>query len=350
MSDLTLSRIILGSMSFSEAGQERDIPAIHAAIDHGITTIDTAPLYGAGQSEIIIGRAIADRRDRVQLLTKCGLRWDTNRGRVLFSVERDGKRWEPRRDSRPESIIEEVDLCLQRLKTDYIDLMQVHHLDYDTPVEETMDALERARLAGKIRAIGVSNYPVAQLERAANALPHGLYSTQNLFNLLRRDEAAVKDFARSRGIAFLAYTPLAEGVLAGRFLRAAAPRAPNAYKHPRNLERVHRVLSEVAEPLAKRHHVTLAQLTLLWTLSQPGVTSVIIGGRRKEQLLDSAGALQAHVPLDELRPFGEAMAACGWDPSPQLQGKERLIEYARRGKRKLGRVARALLKKRTTAL
>jgi aryl-alcohol dehydrogenase-like predicted oxidoreductase len=343
-STLVLSKVILGAMGFTDPKHSDAVRMIHAAVERGMTSIDTAPLYGAGENEGIVGAAISDRRDKVQLLTKCGLRWDTHRGAVLFRGTRDGKPWTPRRDSRPSAIAEEIDQCLRRLGTDYIDLMQVHHLDRDTPVADTMDALQRARTAGKIREIGVSNYPADELGAASDALKGELYSTQNLFNMLRSDaEEEVLQCARKLGVRFLAYSPLAQGVLAGRHLQAGTPRrsvSTNPYYHPKNLARVSHVLEVVARPMAAAHALSLGQLALAWTLAQPGISGVIVGGRALDQLLENAGALSATVPEDELQLFGRAMATCGWDPHPHASLRERAVHVARRAKRFLKNLLR----------
>ena len=347
-SELVLSKIVLGAMGFSEPGHAKNLHAIHAAIDQGMTTIDTAPLYGAGESERLIGQAIAGRRDKVQLLTKCGLRWDTGQGEVLFSVTVDGKPWAPRKDSRPKSISEEIDLCLGRLKTDYIDLMQVHHLDRNTPIADTMGALKRAQDAGKIREIGVSNFPVAQLAEAHNVLSGRLYSTQNVFNMLvPKAERDVLHFALQNKMTFLAYTPLGHGVLAGRHLQGDQRNVgnENPYWNSKNLARVTKVLVEVAQPMARSHGLSLGQLTLLWTISQPGISCAIAGGRTEAQILDCAGALTAEVPQKELDQLGQAMLMCRWDPTPAKTVSDRARNLIGRGRRALARLTQNTLGK-----
>ena len=345
-SQLVLSKVALGTMGFADHPQPGNVRDIHLAIDHGMTTIDTAPLYGAGRSEEIVGEAISDRRDRVQVLTKCGLRWDTDHGAVLFTVTRNGRPWSPRTDSRPDSLMEEIDQCLKRLKTDYIDLMQVHQLDRETPISETMETLDRARTAGKIRAIGVSNFPVKQVVEADQALSGGLYSTQDRFNMIQAADASeMLRVCAEHALVFLAYSPLAHGVLAGRHLQSGdtPPRTGSPYFHPKNIERVSHVLTNVALPLAQDHGLSLGQLTLLWTYNQPGISSAIAGARTQQQVLDCAGALTAKVPPEDLKRLGESMRRCGWDPTPDASLPDRAKNMARRGKKWLGRLARERL-------
>jgi aryl-alcohol dehydrogenase-like predicted oxidoreductase len=253
---------------------------------------------------------------------------------------RSGRPWSPRRDSRAGSIKDEIDRCLARLGTDYIDLMQVHRLDQDTPVAETMDALERARSAGKIREIGVCNYPVAALREANRVLSGRLFSTQNVFNLLESTrESEVLEQARRDGVHFLAYSPLARGVLAGRHLQGPH-QTGSPYYHPKNLERVTRVLNTQGRALAARHDLTLGQLALALTLAQPGVSSVIVGGRSIDQILENAGALRVGASSDALDEWGRAMTACGWDAHPDATPLERARDAARRAKRFVRRAIR----------
>ncbi len=341
---LKLSDVVLGTMGFSEPGQTKDIPILHEVIERGITSLDTAPLYGAGESEKIVGKAIKDRRDKVQVLTKCGLNWDSDHGEPLFSVERNGRMWTPRRNSRPQALLTEIEQSLRRLGTDYIDLIQVHHWDRTTPIEASMDALLEAQKAGKVREIGISNYPLQQLRAAHRHLGDKLFSTQNQYNLLQpHQEQALLDYSKKNGIRFLAYSPLAHGLLGGRLLHEKPEpdwRANGAYRHPKNVERVNTVLREVAQPLARDHNVTLAQLTLLWALKRQGVTSVIIGGKNRAQLLDSSGAISKNVPVEDLKRFENAIRQCGFELDPGLSTRGKVIRVLQKGKAKLGRLKR----------
>ncbi len=334
-------------MGFAEPEHAADIPIIHAAIERGVTSIDTAPLYGAGESERLIGQAIVDRRAKVQLLTKCGLRWDSDHGQAMFTIERNGQPWTPRRDGRASSIMLEIDRSLKRLKTDYIDLMQVHQLDPDTPIEETMQALLKAREQGKILEIGVSNYPLGELSSAHKFLSGTLFSTQNQFNLLEPgQEHEALDFSKKNSLRFLAYSPLAHGLLGGRLFSEkpiADWRSTGAYRHPKNIQRVNTVLRQVAIPLAEEFDVSLAQLALLWILDSRGASSVIIGGRKQEQILDAAGALTAQVPQEDLNRLAQAIARCGFEASPDASVVEKSVHIFRRGKRALGRKIRQVL-------
>src|SRR5215471_8332412 len=206
IADLRSSRIGLGTWAmggsqWGGADDDESVRTIHAALDRGITLIDTAPAYGFGHSEAVIGRAIAERgrRDEVVLATKAGLE---QRGQSLF------------RNSTRKQIFAEIELSLQRLRTDYIDLYQVHWPDLDTPYEETAEALLELKRAGKIRAIGVSNYAIEAMERFAKVTP--IVSDQPPLNLFERQaEQVVLPWCRANGVATLTYGSLCRGLLGG---------------------------------------------------------------------------------------------------------------------------------------
>src|SRR5262245_14188683 len=181
----------MGGFQWGGADDDESVRTIQVVLDRGINLIDTAPAYGFGHSEEVVGRAIAERgqRDRVVLATKVGLE---RRGDALF---RNGARWQ---------IFEEVDLSLSRLRTDYIDLCQVHWPDPQTPYEETAEALRELKDAGKIRAVGVSNYSIVEMERFRNVTP--IVAVQPPLNLFERQaEADIIPWCRERGVATLTY-------------------------------------------------------------------------------------------------------------------------------------------------
>src|SRR5579862_3984020 len=201
----------IGGWMWGGTDEERSLRSIQASIDAGVNFIDTAPAYGLGLSERIVGEAIQGRRDNVILATKCGLVWHTNRGN--FFVDQNGTRIH--RYLGAQSIRYEVEQSLRRLRTDYIDLYQTHWQDPTTPIAETMGALLELKQQGKIRAIGVSNCTVEQL-RQYQAV--GTVDTaQERYHMLDRAlEAEYLPFARRHNIAVLAYSPLANGLLTGR--------------------------------------------------------------------------------------------------------------------------------------
>ncbi len=170
MSGLEVSPIVLGAMLRHSQGIHGHAAIVQAAVDAGSTTIDTAPLYGFGDSERALGRAIAGRRQCVQILTKVGLRWDDAHGDVLFEFWNGRSMQAVRKNSRPESIRLEIERSLARLGIETIDLVQVHHLDRHVAIAESIGALKELRAEGKLRAIGVSNYSQPEIVEAEAAL------------------------------------------------------------------------------------------------------------------------------------------------------------------------------------
>ena len=257
-SDLEVSSIVLGAWSYGGwywggADDVASIRTIHAAVDEGITSIDTAPVYGFGRSEEVVGRGIKGIRDRVQVLTKVGLRWDTEVGSHFFDTEDpDGKSWRITRNLRPESVRLEVHNSLQRLGVDHIDLVQCHWPDPSTPIPETMGALAGLVEEGKIGAVGVSNFSPEQMTEAAESLGSvPLASNQPRYSLLYRQiERDVIPFAQSNGLGLIVYSPMAMGILSGRVgmdrkFAKGDGRADDPLFHPENRRRVLAALDEV---------------------------------------------------------------------------------------------------------
>ena len=279
----------------SDPDDRESIRAIHAALDGGINLLDTAPCYGFGRSEEVVAKAIRDRRDRVVLATKCGLWWSDERGSE-FCVY-DGRTI--RRSLRPDTIREEIELSLQRLQTDHIDLYQTHWPTVDpdkTPIADTMACLMKLKDQGKIRAIGVSNVTLEELEENAK---HGEVSTnQPRYSLLFRDiESEILPWCVANDVATLAYMPLEQGLLTSKVTldRAFGPnewRSNHDWNPWFKSENLQRILDMLAgwQDLTDQYDCTLAQLTIAWTVAQPGVTVALCGARRVDQAIDNAGA------------------------------------------------------------
>ena len=286
---------------------ERDaIEALQASIDSGITFIDTAPAYGMGRSEEIVGKAIAGRRDRVLIATKCGLVWDTNKGTPF--VTQNGR--QIYRYLGPESIKRECEQSLKRLATDHIDLYQTHWQDATTPIEQTMAALLELKREGKIRAIGVSNATIEQIAEYGAVGP--VDADQEKYSMLDRELEAVQlPSLLKNDIAFLAYSPLANGLLSGKITPSRKfsgddLRRNNPRFSEENREWVAKVLREV-EPIASKHDATIAQVVIAWTLEQPGVTHALAGGRSRKQALENAAAGDLILSAHELRQIDQAI-------------------------------------------
>jgi aryl-alcohol dehydrogenase-like predicted oxidoreductase len=277
---LTPSRIGLGTWAiggwmWGGTDEAESIRTIHAALDRGITLIDTAPVYGFGRSEEIVGKALAEggRRAGVVLATKVGIEWKENE-----KLSRNGSR---------ARIMKEIDDSLRRLRTDVIDLYQVHWPDPNTPIEETAGAMEELVTAGKIRAIGLSNFSPAQMDMFAAFAPmHAVQPPYNLFE--RAIEADVFDYARSRGLALLAYGALCRGLLSGRMQADTQfPDSDLRSKDPK-FQRPHygEYLAAVSalDRLAKAHGRRVIHLALRWVLDRAPNTIALWGARRPAQL------------------------------------------------------------------
>lgn len=290
--------------------------AIHAALDAGITCIDTAPSYGMGHSEVLVGRALRGRRDGVVVATKCGMRWDRAEGqKQLDTTMNDGTPCTIYRNGRPDAIIEECEQSLKRLDTDVIDLYQIHWPDGTWPLDDTMDTLIRLKEAGKIRAIGVSNFDTTMIRLCQTK--GRVDSVQPKYNALQRDvEAELLPFCREQHIGMLAYSPIAQGLLTGKVSAARTfpqgdIRNKNPLYTPENRARIIEMLERV-EPLAQDLGVTLGQLYTAWLVHQPGVTTALVGARNEAQARENAkaGALVLDdTALAFIREEAEALGA-----------------------------------------
>lgn len=297
-SELRVPTVILGAWAiggwyWGPQDDAESVRAIQAGLDAGINCIDTAPVYGMGHSEEIVGKAIRGRRDKVLLATKCGLRWDTpGEGVDPFTYKAlDGSEYQVPRNLRKHAVIAEMEQSLRRLGTDVIDLYQCHWPDRSTPIAETMEALVTLKEQGKIRAIGVSNFSVEMLAECLRHAP--LASDQPKYSLLdRKIEADVLPFCREHGVGVIVYSPLEQGLLTGkvtpgRTFHDADYRAKKPWFQPQNRERLLDAL-ETLRPIADAHKAAFGHLAIAWTVAQPGVTAAIVGARTAEQARENA--------------------------------------------------------------
>ena len=294
-SALTVSEIAFGSWLNFSSGPRKDaaIACVHRALDRGITLIDTANVYGRGVAEQVLGEALAGiRRDSYVLATKLFFPM-SNTDRGLSRAQ----------------IFKQLDASLERLRVSYVDLYQCHRYDADTPLEETMQALSEVVRSGKVRYIGFSEWPVDRV-RAARAIPkvEKFVSSQPQYSLLHRDpERALIPMSAGCGISQIVWSPLAQGVLTGKYLPGAAvPRDSRAandsingfirpeWLRPNVLEAV-----QGLRPLATQAGLTPAQFALAWVLRQPNVASAITGASRPEQV-DENAATSGHAVAPEL--------------------------------------------------
>lgn len=294
----------LGGWMWGGTDELAAIRTIRTALDYGINLVDTAPMYGYGLAEELVGKAVRGCRDRAVIATKCGIVWDSadwpkGRGELHFYADQNGLtgsegRYRFYRYLEPKSIVREVESSLKRLNTDYIDLIQTHAQESTTPIEETMAALEALRKQGKVRAIGCSNVTLDQLDRYR--VSGALDSTQEPYSFINRtvEENGVLDACRTTGTSFLAYSPLEQGLLTGSldpyFQR---PEGDFRRSDPRftrqNIERTNNALARL-HSVRERHGLTTSQLMLAWVACRYEKTHVLCGMRNVARIAENARA------------------------------------------------------------
>ncbi len=309
-SDLELPVITFGAWAaggWMWGGNERKdaVEAIRAAYDLGVTAIDTAPIYGQGESEEVVSKAIKGiPRDKVQLLTKYGLRWDLAKGDFYFkSTDNAGKEIDIYKYAGRESIIQECEDSLRRLGTDYIDLYQIHWPDITTPIAESMEAVAQLIKDGKVRYAGVCNYSAAQMQEAEQII--SLVSNQVPYSMVKRDiETEVVPYCLQQNKSILAYSPLQRGLLTGKMkpghtFGEGDHRSGMYHFTAENISRVN-VFLEKIRPLAESKQATLGQLVLSWTIHQPGITVALAGARNEQQAVENARTAQIRLDQHEI--------------------------------------------------
>ena len=320
-SDVKVTPVIFGAWAVGGwmwgGNDEADsIAAIQASINHGVTTIDTAAVYGQGYGEEVVGKAIRGRREKVQIATKGGMTWDLPGGSDPWATQdRDGKDVTIRRNSSPETLPVECERSLKRLGVDVIDLYQVHWPDTTTLVEDTMAALVKLKDQGKIRAIGVSNYDATWIRKAAAAGP--LASLQPPYSLIQRKiEKEILPTCRELNIGVIVYSPMERGLLTGsvtmdRTFPPGDHRAGHKFFKPENRKLALDSLDQI-RPIAEKHGATLAQLVINWTIQVPGITAALVGARNAEQAESNAKALTFKLSPEEcaqIRTFFDGTSA-----------------------------------------
>lgn len=330
---LIVSRLCLGAMTFggaatppydkvgglSLADTDR---LVGTALDAGINFIDTADVYANGESERLLGEVLQGRRDDVVLATKYHAPMgkgpnDAGQSRLYT--------------------LRALDASLKRLRTDHVDLYQIHNVDGLTPMEETLRALDDAVRAGKIRYIGCSNLAAWQVAKALGlSALHGwsaYVSMQACYSLAVRDiEREILPLARDAGLGLMAWSPLAGGLLSGKISRAGGADPGSRRAHidfpPIKAEHGYRVIEALA-PVAARHGVSAARVALAWVLAQEGVTCAIVGARRVEQLQDNLQALDLQLTPDDLADLDRATALPraypGWVQAATNAQRERFL-------------------------
>ena len=297
-SDIEVSKIALGTWAigggswWGDNDDMESIKTIHAALDLGINFVDTAPVYGMGHSEEVVGKAIADRRNKVILSTKCGLMFDRTEGSYYFS--RDGK--DVYKNLSKGAIIDSVEQSLRRLNTDYIDILYTHWQAVEpflVPVEETMEALMTLKKQGKIRAIGGSNMSPWHIEEY---IKYGeLDIIQEKYSLIdKRVEKEILPCSTQHGVTFQAYSPLEQGLLTGKIRKDFVPeqgssREGKKWYRPENLPKIVDGVDSWKN-LCDKYNCTYGNLAIAWVAAQNPLVNVLCGARKVEQITDNAKA------------------------------------------------------------
>ncbi|WP_029100476.1 aldo/keto reductase [Brevibacillus thermoruber] len=271
-----------GKTGWGDVDERAIVEAIQTAYDLGVNFFDTAPFYGYGESERILGKTLKPVRDKVIIATKFGIVWD-DKGGFVMDVSR-------------KNILREIDESLKNLGTDYIDLYQVHWPDHKTPIQETMGTLIELVQSGKIRYIGVSNFSVEQMEEARK-YAH-VVSLQSQYNLLQRGvEQAEYPYVERVGMGFIPYSPLAQGLLTGKFTKETKIPEDDVRRQfnplfkdgefEANVEKAEKIRT-----IADRYGKPMAQVAVNWLLAKPAVATVITGAKNKEQVIQNVAAAE----------------------------------------------------------
>lgn len=294
--------------------QNDSIRAIEAAYDYGVTAIDTAPIYGQGTSEEIVGEALMGiPRDKVYILTKFGMRWDVAKGDFAMKSQNNfGKDIDIYKYAGAESVIKECEDSLRRLRTDYIDLYQIHWPDPTTPIQETFEAVAKLIRDGKVRYAGVCNYNAAQMAEASSHVQ--LASNQVPYSMVKREiEKETVPYCIENHNGILAYSPMERGLLTGKMkpgyqFGEGDHRAGLYLFREDNLRRTNDFLQRI-KPIADENGLTLGQLVLLWTIEQPGITIALAGARNTEQAVQNAKAAQKSLSREDIETISAELSA-----------------------------------------
>ena len=305
-SELLITKVGLGTWAIGGPweygwGPQDDndsIKAILESLDAGVNWFDTAPVYGCGHSEEIVGKALKQVSQKPLIATKCGLAWNKKR--------------EKQNCLKAKSILAECDASLKRLGVEVIDLYQMHWPDPDEDIEEGYGAMAKCVKTGKVRYLGASNYTIEQMQRVMKI--HPLTSLQPPYSMFGRNiEDDILPFCKKNNIGVIVYSPLHKGLLTDKFTKEKAASLPaddvrqmdNDYKMPNlgiNLE-----ITGKLKQIAKRNGITLAQLAIAWTLRRPEVTAAIAGARKPGQIKETAPAADVTLSADDIDEIEEIL-------------------------------------------
>jgi len=280
---------------WGEQDDYTSVKTIRKGLDLGINWIDTAAVYGLGHSEEVVARAIEGHRDNVFIATKCGLVWNS-KGKTKFN-------------SNPESIRSQVEESLKRLKTDYIDLYQIHWPDPKTPIEKSWEIMNSLKKEGKVRYIGVSNFDVPLMKKCER-ISH-IDSLQPPYNMLTRDvESEILPFCEKNGIGVIAYSPMLSGLLTGKFNISKVAKDDwrnygEQFKEPNLTKNLNFVDS--LKPIAKKYNKTVGQLAIAWVLKHSAITSAIVGARHPDQITENVLAADFKIDNEDILKIEELL-------------------------------------------
>lgn len=309
----------IGGAMWGGSDDEASVAAIRESLDSGITLIDTAPGYGLGHAEELVGKAIAGRRDDVIIATKCGLNWHSGKGSYFF--DQYGKK--VNRYLGADGLTYEVEQSLKRLGTDHIDVYITHWQDPKTPIHETMEALQRLKQAGKIRAIGGSNLGADELAQYLDT--GGLDCIQERYSIVDRAlEAALLPLTKGKPVSTLSYSPLGMGLLTGKIGPDRVFTGDDIRREdPRFSVKNRRAVADFANaltPILREHDITLSQLVIGWTLQQSQIDFVLCGARNQAHARENAKAGRLALTAEQCSAVDAAaalhLAACFPDAVP----------------------------------
>jgi methylglyoxal reductase len=318
-SDIEIAPIVLGTWGiggwwWGGSDDQQAVEALRRGLDLGANCIDTAPIYGFGHAEEIVGQAIADRRDEVIVATKCGMRWDLEEGQHFFNDDtKQAGKVSVYRNLTRDSIMTEVERSLERLDIEYIDLYQCHWPDETTDLEETMGALMELFEQDVIRAIGVSNFSREQHEKC---MRYGhLHTSQPRFSLLMHDSLTeVLPFCHEHDISTLVYSPLEQGLLTGKidpdteFAEGDKRPQNNPWFKEDAMKQALEVIDETLRPVAEEHGATIAQVTIAATIALEGITAALLGCRQPKHVEENIGAAEVELSDEEIANIVDAFS------------------------------------------
>lgn len=299
ISRIGLGTWAIGGWMWGGTDEQQSIKTIRTALDKGVNLIDTAPVYGFGKSEEIVGKALKEygKREEVVLATKLGLDW------------KEGEE-KPFRNSSRERIVEEIDNSLHRLQTDYIDLIQVHWPDHNTPIEETAEALDKQMKYGRVRAIGVSNYSVEQMEIFSDVTE--LSSNQPPYNIFERDiEKDILPWCNANNVGILAYSSLCRGMLSGKMNKNREFKGDDLRNYDpkfqgERFEQNLNVVDELTKMASKTYDKEIIQFAVRWVLDK-GADIALWGARNPKQLDGIEGVSGWNISEEDMQKIDDIL-------------------------------------------